>query len=244
MGVLAAGCAGSVLGAMHGYICKLPRVNDIAVGIAMMLFGTGVAFFFGKPYIQPSAPQLSSFSLGAWTGNHDRSRTALQINPLLLVGIAVGLMMAWAFANTKWGLIMRMTGDSAPSAKAMGVSVDLVRFLCTTVGGFLAGVGGAFLSLYLSGRLESGIVVRPRPHGRGAGDLRALEPDPLHLCRTAVRRRRRHRPCAAIGRHHAGLLLLQRGALHPHAVHHDRVGRLEACSTRRTGRAQHHQMTS
>ena len=156
LGVIAAGCAGSVLGAMHGYICKLPRVNDIAVGIAMMSFGTGVAFFFGKPYIQPSAPQLGSFSLGAWTGNHDIA-TALQINPLLLVGIAVALVMAWGFADTKWGLIIRMTGDSAASAKAMGVSVDLVRFFCTTVGGFLAGVGGAFLSLYYPGAWNQGL---------------------------------------------------------------------------------------
>jgi simple sugar transport system permease protein len=156
LGVLAAGCSGSVLGAMHGYICKLPKVNDIAVGIAMMLFGTGVAFFFGKPYIQPQAPQLSSFSLGAWTGNQQIA-TALQINPLLLVGIAVGLAMAWGFANTKWGLIVRMTGDSAPAAKAMGVSVDLVRFLATTAGGFLAGVGGAFLSLFYPGAWNQGL---------------------------------------------------------------------------------------
>jgi simple sugar transport system permease protein len=141
---------------MHGYICKLPRVNDIAVGIAMMLFGTGVAFFFGKPYIQPSAPRLGSFSLGSWTGSQEIA-TALQINPLLLVGIAVAIVMAWAFANTKWGLIVRMTGDSAASARAMGVSVDLVRFLCTTAGGFLAGVGGAFLSLYYPGSWNQGL---------------------------------------------------------------------------------------
>src|ERR1700679_1965876 len=38
LGVLGAGCAGSVLGAMHGYICKLPRGNPIAVGLAKMLF--------------------------------------------------------------------------------------------------------------------------------------------------------------------------------------------------------------
>jgi ABC-type uncharacterized transport system permease subunit len=57
------------------------------------------------------------------------------------------LGMAWAFANTKWGLIVRMTGDSAQSAKAMGVSVDLVRFLCTTAGGFLAG-GRASAALF------------------------------------------------------------------------------------------------
>jgi simple sugar transport system permease protein len=156
LGVLAAGVAGSWLGAMHGYICKLPRVNDIAIGIAMMLFGTGLAFFFGKAYIQPSAPRLGSFSLGAWTGS-PQIETALLINPLLLVGIATAIAMWWAFANTKWGLIVRMTGDSAPSARAMGVSVDLVRFLSTTVGGFLAGVGGAFLSLYYPGSWNQGL---------------------------------------------------------------------------------------
>jgi simple sugar transport system permease protein len=156
LGVLAAGGAGACLGGMHGYICKLPRVNDIAIGIAMMLFGTGIAFFFGKAYIQPSAPRLGSFSLGAWTGSA-QIETALQINPLLLVGVAVALLMAWAFANTKWGLIVRMTGDSAPAARAMGVSVDLVRFLATTVGGFLAGVGGAFLSLYYPGSWNEGL---------------------------------------------------------------------------------------
>jgi simple sugar transport system permease protein len=156
LGVLAAGGAGACLGGMHGYICRLPRVNDIAIGIAMMLFGTGIAFFFGKAYIQPSAPRLGSFSLGAWTGNA-QIETALQINPLLLVGVAVALLMAWAFANTKWGLIVRMTGDSAPAARAMGVSVDLVRFLATTIGGFLAGIGGAFLSLYYPGSWNQGL---------------------------------------------------------------------------------------
>ena len=156
LGVLAAGCAGAALGAIHGFICKLPRVNDIAVGIAMMLFGTGVAFFFGKPYIQPTAPRLGSLPLGDWTGI-PQLRTALDINPLLLVGVGVAALMAWAFANTKWGLIVRMTGDSAPAAKAMGVDVDLVRFLATTAGGFLAGVGGAFLSLYYPGSWNQGL---------------------------------------------------------------------------------------
>lgn len=156
LGVVAAGCAGALLGAMHGYICKLPRVNDIAIGIAMMLFGTGLAFFFGKAYIQPSAPRLGSFSLGGWTDNPQLA-AALQISPLLLVGIAVAALMAWAFANTRWGLIVRMTGDSAPAAKAMGVSVDLVRFLATTFGGFLAGIGGAFLSLYYPGSWNQGL---------------------------------------------------------------------------------------
>jgi len=156
LGVLAAGCAGGALGAIHGFVCKLPRVNDIAIGIAMMLFGTGIAFFFGKAYIQPTAPRLESISLGDWTGN-PKLATALQINPLLIVGVITAIFMWWAFANTRWGLLVRMSGDSAPAARAMGVSVDLVRFLATVAGGFLAGVGGAFLSLYYPGSWNQGL---------------------------------------------------------------------------------------
>jgi len=155
-GVLAAGCAGALLGAMHGSICSLPRVNDVAVGIAMMLFGTGVAFFFGKPYIQPQAPRLPSIPFGAHIDNVNL-RSALDINPLFFVGIAVALLLAWVFANTRVGLTVRTVGDSAAAAKAMGFSVDFVRFASTTVGGFLAGIGGAFLSLSYPGSWNQGL---------------------------------------------------------------------------------------
>jgi simple sugar transport system permease protein len=156
LGVLAAGMAGTLLGAMHGYLCKLPKVNDIAIGIAMMSLGTGLAFFFGKAYIQPQAPHLPSVPLGGWTGSNELA-VALNINPLFFVGIAVAFFMAWALRNTRWGLIVRMTGDSAAAARAMGVSVDLVRFLSTAAGGFLAGVGGSFLSLYYPGSWNEGL---------------------------------------------------------------------------------------
>ncbi len=156
LGVLGAGVAGSLLGAMHGAICRLPRVNDVAVGIAMMLFGVGVAFFFGKPYIQPTAPRLSSLPLGFWSDNPGL-KSALDVNPLFFIGIAIAIAMAWAFRNTRWGLAVRTVGDSAPAARAMGISVDWVRFLTTTVGGFLAGVGGAFLSLSYPGSWNQGL---------------------------------------------------------------------------------------
>ena len=51
----------------HGWICKLPKVNDIAIGIALMLFGMGLAFFFGKPFIQPVAPDLPAIPFGCWS---------------------------------------------------------------------------------------------------------------------------------------------------------------------------------
>ncbi len=156
IGVLAAGFAGSLFGAAHGWICKLPRVNDIAIGIALMSFGTGLAFFFGKPYIQPTAPRLPALELGAWTGNPQLA-DALRINPLFFLGIAIAVFLWWAFRNTRWGLIVRMAGDSAAATKAMGYSVDMTRFAATTAGGFLSGVGGAFLSLYYPGSWNEGL---------------------------------------------------------------------------------------
>src|SRR5688572_20033373 len=67
LGVLAAATVGGLFGVLHAVLCARPRVNDIAVGIALMLLGIGLAFFLGKPLIQPSAPRLPSISLGFWS---------------------------------------------------------------------------------------------------------------------------------------------------------------------------------
>ena len=64
LGVLVAASVGLLLGAVHAGICQLPRVNDVATGIGLMLFATGLAFFLGKPYIQPKAPNLGAIELG------------------------------------------------------------------------------------------------------------------------------------------------------------------------------------
>ncbi|MBQ2263546.1 MAG: ABC transporter permease [Loktanella sp.] len=155
-GVLAAGGVGVVLGVAHGWICKLPKVNDIAVGLAFMGLGTGLAFFFGKPYIQPSAPRLTSVPLGAWSDS-PQVQQALQVNPLFFIGIILAVFLWWMLRSTRWGLVIRVTGDSAASAKAMGVNVDGVRLLATAAGGCLAGIGGAFLSLSYPGSWNEGL---------------------------------------------------------------------------------------
>lgn len=159
LGVLASGLAGLVLGAIHGWLSQQPRVNDVAVGIAMIIFGSGVAFFFGKPFIQPSAPQLPTLNLGG-DGMAPALQAALQISPLFLMGLAIAPLMQWFFRTTRWGLLVRAVGDSPEAARAMGVSIFKVRMLSVMAGSFLAGIGGASLSLYYPGvwieRISSG----------------------------------------------------------------------------------------
>ncbi|RJF87298.1 ABC transporter permease [Oleomonas cavernae] len=155
-GLLAGGLAGVLFGVFHGLACSLPRVNDIALGIALMLLGTGLAFFFGKPYIQPVAPDLPAIDFGGWS-DIPQLQAALRINVLFLIGIALALVLWWGFRNTRLGLVIRMVGDSADAARAMGYGVNRIRILCTAFGSMLAGFGGAYLSLYYPGSWNEGI---------------------------------------------------------------------------------------
>lgn len=156
IGVLAAVLAGGLLAALHGALCSLARVNDIATGIALMLLGTGLAFYLGKPLIQPQAPQLPAIELGLWSDS-SAVRSALQINILLPLGLLLAVLMGWAFKYTRHGLLVRMVGDSAHAARALGYSVVGVRMAATTLGGMVAGLGGASLTLFYPGSWNEGI---------------------------------------------------------------------------------------
>ncbi|QEE45897.1 ABC transporter permease [Rhizobium sp. WL3] len=155
-GTLAAAASGLLFGLLHGWICKFPKVNDIAIGIALMIFGSGLAFFFGKPYVQPVAPDLPSIPLGFWS-DIPQVQAALNVNVLFLVGIALAFVAAWVLKNTRVGLTIRVAGDSADAARALGINVNRVRLWSTAVGGALAGVGGAYLSLFYPGSWNEGI---------------------------------------------------------------------------------------
>ncbi len=156
LGVLAAVGAGICFGLFHGWICSFPRVNDIAVGIALMMFGTGLAFFLGKPFIQPSAPGLPAISLGFWS-EIPQVRAALDINVLFVIGALLALILWWTLRNTRTGLMLRVVGDSSDAARALGFDPDTVRLLATAVGGAFAATGGAYLSLYYPGSWNEGI---------------------------------------------------------------------------------------
>jgi simple sugar transport system permease protein len=116
----------------------------------------GLAFFLGKPLIKPSAPHLPAIPLGAWSA-HPQIRAALNINVLFVVGIAAAFLVRWVLAKTRWGLAVRVVGESANAAMAMGFDVKTIRFVATVCGGFLAGVGGSFLSLFYPGSWNEGL---------------------------------------------------------------------------------------
>ncbi|APR38783.1 ABC transporter permease [Paraburkholderia sp. SOS3] len=156
IGVLAAGGAGLLLGCLHGLVCSLPRVSDIAFGIALMLIGTGLAFYLGKPFIEPQAPMLASLHLGDASAS-PQVREALHVNPLFAIGVVLAFALQWGLRHTRWGMVLRLVGENEESARAMGYPITRVRVAATAVGGMFAGVGGAYLSLVYPGSWNEGL---------------------------------------------------------------------------------------
>ena len=150
LGVIGAALMGIVFGVLHGVLCSLPRVNDTAMGIALMLAGSGLAFWLGKPLIQPTAPGLPPIVLGGWT-DQPALKAALSINSLFVVGLVLAFIVHWALRHTRFGLRLRVVGDSENAARAFGLSPTAYRVLATAFGGACAGVGGSSLSLVYPG---------------------------------------------------------------------------------------------
>lgn len=156
IGVICAAAVGAMFGLLHGWICSFKRVNDIAVGISMMILGMGLAFYFGKPYIQPTAPRLPSIPLGWWS-DIPQLAAALQVNVLFIFGAILAVAISWMFRSTRIGLTIRVVGDNSDAARALAIRPNRVRLWATAAGGALAGIGGAYLSLYYPGSWNEGI---------------------------------------------------------------------------------------
>ena len=117
IGVLAAAFAGACFGALPRLDLQVPKVNDIAIGIALMLFGTGLAFFFGKPFIQPVAPDLPAISFGFWS-DIPQVQAALKVNVLFLIGIVLAVLLWWGFAQHRGSASSCAWSATAPTRRA------------------------------------------------------------------------------------------------------------------------------
>jgi simple sugar transport system permease protein len=92
-----------------------------------------------------------------WWSDSPALRSALAVNMLLPLGLVIAGAMYWAFKRTRYGLLVRMAGDSAHAARALGYSVVGIRIVATTLGGMVAGLGGASLTLFYPGSWNEGI---------------------------------------------------------------------------------------
>lgn len=144
---LAAGLAGAALAAVHGVVCLCFLGNQTVSGLALTIFGAGLAGFFGTPYVGRTAPGFDKFALPGLGDIPFLGPIFFQQDALVYVSYLLPLALWWFFRSTRWGLAVRAVGESPTASRAAGLHVRGYRWAALLAGGMLVGCGGGYLSL-------------------------------------------------------------------------------------------------
>ncbi len=147
LGFVGGAFGGAVLSLIFAILTQYLLSNQVATGLALTLFGLGLAALMGEAYAGISPPMTPDLfpeamrdipALGPILFGHD-----------LIVYVSLALVAAVWFmlAHTRAGLILRAVGESHEAAHALGYKVVRIRVLAILFGGACAGLGGAYLSL-------------------------------------------------------------------------------------------------
>jgi len=164
LGVLAAMLCGGVLGLLKGFLSVSLGTNQILNGLAITLLGGGISvvlyrILFGSATIPPSpthpfnviaVPVLSEIPV--------IGPILFQQFALTYIAIALVVILTILMNKTSLGLEIRSTGESPETADAAGINVYLVRYSCLFIGGVLAGIGGACLTIAISNCYLPGVI--------------------------------------------------------------------------------------
>ena len=150
-GVLVALIVGGLMGLAMAFVSVTLKAKQGISGIGVYLFGLGLSELLFQQWVgTPKAvhgfpritfPILSDIPvLGQIFFHH---------NLLVYVAFALVPISSFVLNRTTFGLMIRAVGQNPEAADAMGVSVTKVRYATTIIGGMLAGLAGASLSIAL-----------------------------------------------------------------------------------------------
>ncbi len=147
-GIFAAMIGGGLMASLHAFISVTLRGNQVVSGLALTIFGTGVSGFLGKGYQGiPVNDAFQVINVPVLSKIPFLGPIFFQQDALVYCSIIITIIIWYVLYRTRWGLSIRSVGQNPAAADAVGISVSRVRYCCTIIGGVLAGMGGAYLSL-------------------------------------------------------------------------------------------------
>lgn len=147
IGVLMGGAAGALFALIHAYLVISRGANQLASGLAVMILAQGVTAFFGRNYVDEQIQGLNPLHIPVLSDLPVVGPILFQHDILTYVAMGLALAMWYFLMRTKWGLVLRATGEREEVPFACGYSPTTVRYGAVVTGGFLAGIGGAQLSV-------------------------------------------------------------------------------------------------
>ncbi|GAN79142.1 ABC transporter permease [Acidocella aminolytica] len=150
LGVGAAALAGMLIAMIFALLTLSFLANQVATGLALTIFGKGFAALLGAGYVGISAPVLHAIPVPLLSQIPFIGHVLFDQNILIYFSFVMLALIAWFLNKTHAGLILRAVGDSHDAAHAMGYPVLRIRYAAVAFGGAMAGIGGAYLSLFYS----------------------------------------------------------------------------------------------
>ena len=147
LALLASGLAASTLAAVHAFITIYLSGNQLVSGIGISIVGTGLSGFLGRPYVGVRFSGIDTWGIPFLKDLPVLGKVLFQHDPLVYLTAFVAVAIWFLLYKTRFGLQVRAVGEEPYAAYAQGVPVQRSRTLAVILGGFLAGIGGAHLSL-------------------------------------------------------------------------------------------------
>ncbi len=162
LGIASAALVGALAASLFGLLTQILLSNQVATGLALTIFGLGLAALWGQGYSGESTQALGKVHIFLLSDMPIIGPLLFSHDPLVYMSVALVIGVSWFLNKTRSGLILRSVGENHESAHAIGYSVVGVRMVALLFGGACAGLGGAYLSI-----VQTPLWVEGMTAGRG-----------------------------------------------------------------------------
>jgi len=149
LGLLLAMAVGALLGLLFGLAVVTFRAPQGIAGIGLQMFGVGTAGTLFRHFVggTQSVPGIDRLPIPVLSDIPFIGPVLFSHNPLVYLTFLLVPAAWYILFRTPWGLRVRASGANPRAADSVGIRVNIVRFQALAVGGALAGLAGAYLSL-------------------------------------------------------------------------------------------------
>ena len=147
LGALAGALAGMAAALPFVFLTQVLAANQVASGLALALFGLGVAGLIGEGFVGQPGVRLEKLHIPGLSEVPFIGPVLFGHDVLVYLSFALVAGVGWFLFRTRFGLMLRAVGVNHDAAHALGHPVRLIRTLAILFGGLTAGLAGAYLSV-------------------------------------------------------------------------------------------------
>ncbi|MBU37536.1 MAG: ABC transporter permease [Anaerolineales bacterium] len=168
LAVIVAVLSGGLMALLHAWLSIHFKVDQIISGTVINILAVGLTGYFYQPGTVTKG-KLQSVAVPVLTDIPIIGDVFFDNGPLTYAAVVLVFAVNIILFRTRWGLRMRAVGEHPRAADTLGINVFAMRYINVVIGGMLAGLGGAYLTLEAVGSFE-----RLMTNGRGFISLAAM----------------------------------------------------------------------